>query len=199
MFTKSKEGRQYSFSLELSSKDIMDQNIGEIATFFDRAQHREKYVNELTYTDNIDIPVRVFREGNHGLKAIVLFLKDQKNLTFVQISKILGRDQRTIWCAYNTAKKRQSKTLSISDKSEKTKKPSSKYSSDELSINSSVFKERKLSILETAATALLGKYSVNETAKLLGRNKMTIWTVKRRAELKGKTKEKKIEGLNEQI
>lgn len=176
MFTELKEGRQYSFSLELSSKDVSEQNIAEIASFFDKSLHKEKDVKELQYISNIDIPVRVFREGNNGLRAIVLFLKEQKKLSFSQISKILGRDQRTIWCAYNTA-----------DKKKKNQTP---YSPDEPSINSSVFKERKLSILEAAANNLLGKYSVNETAQLLGRNKMTIWTVKRRAEKKEKNRGK---------
>jgi hypothetical protein len=171
MFTELKEGRQYSFSLELSSKDVLEQNIDEMVTFFDKSLHKEKDVKELQYIENVDIPLRVFREGNNGLRAIVVFLKEQKKLTFSKISRILGRDQRTIWCAYNSA--------------DKTKK-NIKYSPEEPSINSSVFKERKLSILEAAATSLLSKYSVNETAQLLGRNKMTIWTVKRRAGLKKK-------------
>jgi len=184
MFTELKEGKQYSFSLELSSKDVLEQNISEIASFFDKSLHKEKNIKELQYTDNVDIPARVFREGNNGLKAIVLFLKEQKKLTFSQISRILGRDQRTIWCAYNTADK---------------KKKKQNYSPEEPSINSSVFRERQFSILETAAMSLLSKYSVNETAQLLGRNKMTIWTVKRRAGLKEKKsmeqkKEKKNRG-----
>ncbi len=171
MFTELKEGKQYSFSIELSSKDFLEQNITEIATFFDKTLHKEKDIKDIQHIDNIDIPAKVFREGNNGLKAIVLFLKDHKKLTFSQISKILNRDQRTIWCAYNTA-----------DKSKKQVK----YSPEEPSINSSVFRERKFSILEAAASALLSKYSVNETAQLLGRNKMTIWTVKRRAEEKAR-------------
>jgi hypothetical protein len=42
MFTELKEGKQYSFSIELSSKDFLEQNITEIATFFDKTLHKRK-------------------------------------------------------------------------------------------------------------------------------------------------------------
>jgi hypothetical protein len=179
MFTKLKEGRQYSFSLELSSSDIIEQNYDEMLTFFDKSLHKEKNVNEISERNEVNIPIHVFREGNNGLRAIVQFLFEQKKLSFSQISRLLGRDQRTIWSAYNSAKKTRKKII--------------KYNPDEPSINSTMFRERKFSILETAAMSLLKNYSVKETAELLGRNQMTIWTVKRRAA----QKEKLTGGLNE--
>jgi hypothetical protein len=175
MFIEKKEGRQYSFSLELSSQDISNQNLIDFASIFDRSLHKEKNVKELQYKDNFDIPTSIFREGNSGLRAIVVYLHDYKKLPFIEISRLLNRDQRTIWTSYNSAKKSPSNL-------------SKKYSSDEPTINSSVFKDRTLSFLESAANALLSKYTVNETAELLGKNKMTIWTVKRRTTLKNKDK-----------
>jgi hypothetical protein len=183
MFIQSKEGKEYSFSMELSSKDILEQNINETITFFDKSLHREKEILQMEEKDNIDLPIRIFREGNHGLQAIVRFLKEEKKLTFSQISKLLGRDQRTIWCTYNNIKKiKESQRKNKISLEKKNKSANNK--TDEVFINSSIFRERKFSILETAAIHLLNDYSVKETASLLGRNQMTIWTVKRRAEIK---------------
>jgi hypothetical protein len=175
MFIEKKEGRQYSFSLELSSQDLSNQNLIDFASIFDRSLHKEKDVKEIQYKDNFDIPIRVFREGNSGLRAIVVYLHEYKKLSFIEISRLLNRDQRTIWTSYNSAKKIPHS-------------PAKKYSPDEPTINSSTFKNRDLSILESVANSLLSKYTVNETAQLLGKNKMTIWTVKRRAAQKNKDK-----------
>lgn len=172
MFIESKEGRQYTFSLEISSKEISEQTLSETLSFFDQTLHRQKDIQDVEYSSNFDIPARVFREGNSGLRAIVAYLKDEKKLSFSRIALILGRDQRTIWSAYSKIKSPQTKTVK------------NMPSENEPSINTSVFSERKYSILENAAMHLLKTYSVRETAQILGRNNMTIWTVKRRAEQK---------------
>jgi hypothetical protein len=190
MLTHLKEGKQYSFSIELSSKDILDQNIPEILSAFDKTLTQKKDAELLHITDNTDIPVSVFRNGASGLQAIVSYLKDEKNLSFVEISKLLGRDQRTIWCTYECAKKKKraaekNKLNSLENrlKKQKTKNKKQKII-DEPVINSSIFQDRKLSILESAAFSLLKNHSVKEVAGLLGKNQMTIYTVKRRIEQK---------------
>lgn len=192
MFIQSKEENKYSFSIELSSKEINEQVFSEAISFFDRTSYKEKNVKEIEYSTNIDIPAKVFREGNNGLRAIVKFLKEEKNLSFSKISRILGRDQRTIWCAYNSTIKKDSGKKDEKNKKDKTKEKAKEKNNydDEPKINSSVFADRRLSVLENAAMHLLKNYSVKETAEILGRNQMTIWTVKRRAENKLKIEEK---------
>lgn len=190
MYTQLKEGKQYSFSIELTSSEISENSIAEAITFFDRTSSKEKDVREIEYSQGIDIPSHVFLEGNNGLRAIVRFLKEEKKFSFSKIAKLLSRDPRTIWCAYH----------SIEDKFP-SKKPK-RSQTETIALNSSIFSDRKFSILESAAMHLLKKYSVKETAQILGRNQMTIWTVKRRAELKLKQtnagkKTKKLEASYE--
>ncbi len=187
MFTQLKEGRQYSFSIELSTKDILDQNLPEILNTFDKTFSERKDVERLQQKDNIDIPIHIFREGNSGLRSIVKYLKEEKNLNFSEIAKLLGRDQRTIWSTYAAVKTKERKNKKIKNLN---KKQTLKQKNDiDLLINSSIFKDRKLSILENTAHNLLQNYSVKDVAKLLGKNQMTIWTVKRRAEQKIRKKE----------
>jgi hypothetical protein len=182
MFIQSKDSRQYTFSLEVSSREIDEQKFAETITFFDETLHREKSVENMQYASEYDIPSSVFREGNNGLRAIVKYLKEEKKLSYSKIASLLNRDQRTIWSAYNTlkpAKKQQNKR--ISEKLNKDDKETKNTF-----INSAVFADRKFSVLENAAMHLLKSYPVKETAQILGRNQMTIWTVKKRAELKTK-------------
>ncbi|MGV8169321.1 MAG: hypothetical protein ACP5N3_04665 [Candidatus Nanoarchaeia archaeon] len=174
MFKELKEGQQYSFSLELSSRDINEQHIEEIATFFDSSRHNEKETERMQNKENVDVPLSIFHEGESSLKAIVHYLKDEKKLSFSRIAILLGRDQRTIWSTYNQPFKT----------AKKAKKTSKTQTSPTIFINTELFKERKLSVLETIAAELLKKNSVKKVSELLGKNQMTIWTVKRRAEKK---------------
>ena len=58
-------------------------------------------------TDDIVIPVSVLADRSLGpLEAVVRFLKDEKNLKYSEIARMLERDERTIWVTYNNAKKK---------------------------------------------------------------------------------------------
>jgi hypothetical protein len=51
------------------------------------------------------IPVRVFIRRDLGvLESVTVYLKEERHLRFTDIARILKRDQRTIWTAYNRAK-----------------------------------------------------------------------------------------------
>ncbi|MGV8162897.1 MAG: hypothetical protein ACP5N2_06220 [Candidatus Nanoarchaeia archaeon] len=199
MFTQLKEGKQYSFLVELSSRDISEQQTEEIITYFDSVLHKQKEVLKNQEKENIDVPLDIFQDGESGLKALTHYLKDKKNLSFSQIGKVLGRDHRTIWASYNQpfqknkkAKNKKQKDQNLKNKI--TSKSSTKYKDSNseksdnkittLFINTELFKERKLSILETITVHLLKNYSVKEASVILGKNQMTLWTVKRRAEKK---------------
>ncbi|MEM0230979.1 MAG: helix-turn-helix domain-containing protein [Candidatus Woesearchaeota archaeon] len=54
------------------------------------------------------IPLRAFENRNMGiLESAVKFLKDEKNMRLSQIAKILKRNYRTVWTAYNKAKEKE--------------------------------------------------------------------------------------------
>lgn len=62
----------------------------------------------LMQKDSIDsIPINILKNRNLGmLESTVCYLKDEKELKYSQIAKLLCRDQRTIWATYNKAKKK---------------------------------------------------------------------------------------------
>ena len=53
----------------------------------------------------LPIPISVFKkERLSALEALVKFLKETRNLRYIEIAKLLKRDQRTIWTVYQRAK-----------------------------------------------------------------------------------------------
>lgn len=53
------------------------------------------------------VPIKVLKNRNLGmLESSVIFLKDEKNLKYSEIAKLLNRNPRTIWTAYNKGKKK---------------------------------------------------------------------------------------------
>ena len=89
-------------------------------------------------------------------------------MTYHEIAELLSRDDRTIWTAYNKATKKQPTKLLIS----KTL----------VYIPTSIFKNRKLTILEAVVTYLKDKgMRYVEIANLLNRDQRNIWTIHNRA------------------
>lgn len=52
------------------------------------------------------IPISTFQNKLGALESIVLYLKDELNLSYHNIAVLLDRDDRTIWTVYNKAKKK---------------------------------------------------------------------------------------------
>jgi DNA-directed RNA polymerase specialized sigma24 family protein len=53
------------------------------------------------------IPVSVFKKPKlTPFEAMVTYLKEEKNLNYREIGKLLKRDERNIWTVYNRAKKK---------------------------------------------------------------------------------------------
>jgi len=51
------------------------------------------------------IPLEILNNRNLGmLESISIYLKDEKDMTYSQIAKVLKRDDRTIWTSYNKGK-----------------------------------------------------------------------------------------------
>ena len=52
------------------------------------------------------IPISIFQNKLGALENVVLYLKDELNLSYHNIAVLLQRDDRTIWTIYNKAKKK---------------------------------------------------------------------------------------------
>jgi len=116
----------------------------------------------------IPIPISIFK-NNSPLEALVKYLKESLNLSLSEISRLLNRDQRTIWITYDNAKKKI-KNLDVSSK---------------ITIPLTYFSERELSILENLVDYLIEqKFSLPKISELLERDYKTIYTIYTRAKEK---------------
>jgi len=126
--------------------------------------------------NQILLPASIFRNELSGLEAITTFLKEELNLRFCEISKLLNRDDRTIWNAYNKAGKKSEDNF---------------YDESKINIPLEIFADRKFSILESLAYYMKNELRLRycEIAILLRKDQRTIWTVCNRAN-------KKVNGKN---
>lgn len=124
--------------------------------------------------DNYSVPLDLLK-GNSSFGAIVVFLKN-KGLSFKKIADLTNRDQRTIWCTYNSFKNKPfNKSFSNLD--------FSNLDNSKIFIPLDILYERQFSVLESIVFYLKEDYdlTLNEIAAYLGKNYRTIYTVYRRA------------------
>jgi len=58
----------------------------------------------------LNIPSYIFLDRSVSvLEKIVEYLKENKELSYRQIAKLLNRDERTIWTVYNRVQKKRKK------------------------------------------------------------------------------------------
>ena len=181
MFFKQLGNSEYSSSYSVNIGSSFDEFGRPVV--FDFAKCPIDYSIE---QDGIEIPVKIFSTKISGLRAIVKYLVDIKSLSFAQVARLLKRDPRTIWTSYNAVKNKQFT-------SDVLKCPK------DVAINSKVFSDSSLSILESLSYALREKsLSLTEISVFLNKSPKTIWTVLSRAKNKidlGKTKIKKAGGV----
>jgi len=114
------------------------------------------------------LPVFIFKNDLlSALEAIVKYLKEEHNLSYVEISRLLNRSNKTIWITYQRAKKKMPKKL---------------VGKSQILIPVEIFQNRKFSVLESLASYLKQEQGISykEIAKLINRNYRTILTVYRR-------------------
>lgn len=116
------------------------------------------------------LPISIFEvKLLSSLEAICKYLKEELELGYSKIAVLLNRDHRTIWTTYNNSLRKAKARLDVKE---------SKYY-----IPASIFKDRKLSVLEAIVRYLKGKFSLrySEIAILLNKDERNIWGVYHRA------------------
>ena len=139
-------------------------------------ENKEKYVS---------LPVGLFRSSLSPLEAVVRYLRDISEYSFSKISKMLSRDETTVWTTYNNSKHKSEKVIldlemnDIDFKKIKVKK-------EDLFVPLSIFSQRGLSILESLCVYLRETFGLNyhNIGMLLGKDERTVWTVVNRAKRK---------------
>lgn len=126
-------------------------------------EHLEKSIIEYKKERQISqIPIRLFAGKLAAQEVIVKYLFES-GLTYAQISKILGRDQRTIWTAYSKAIKKQKAPFITKN--------------DDLLVDIKIFRERK-SPLKILIMHLISRgHTLKQIASLLNRSYKNIWMI----------------------
>src|SRR3989344_704732 len=121
-------------------------------------------IKELINEREILIPVTIFNKRLGGLEAVTRYLKENLNMSYHEIAELLKRDDRTIWTSYNKAKEKQKEHLKIKE--------------TQIHLPVSIFKDRNLTVLESAILHLRNrKMKYSEIAKLLERDVRNIQTI----------------------
>ena len=136
---------------------------------------KKELIRAIKEKGELNIPLSVFSKKLGCLEALVKYMKENLNMSYREISKLLNRNERTIWTAYNKAKIKQPESFEIKETS--------------MFIPISVFNNRKFTILESIIIYLKAKGLKHvEIARLLDRDQRNIWTIYSRAVRKIKRK-----------
>jgi surface protein len=110
-----------------------------------------------------EIPISVFSTKLGYLEAITKYMKENLQMTYRAIGKILGRDERTIWTSYKKAKEKIEEKFN---------------NNGELTIPIIIFENKELTIFESLILYLRDKgMKYSEIGVLLNRDQRNIWTV----------------------
>jgi len=107
---KSKSGPLGALVLYLKSKGL---RFSEIANLLNRDQStiwttynklsKKQFIEE----PSISVPVEIFANRQLSImEALTFYLKTVNNLRLVEIAKLISRSNKTIWCFYSRAKKK---------------------------------------------------------------------------------------------
>ena len=122
---------------------------------------------------DIYLPISIFKNDLlSSLETISKYLVEELGLRYCDIAEILNRDDRTIWGAYDSARKKMTERFVVI------------YSSQTIPI--SILRDRTFSVLETITKYLKDElnYRYCRIAEILNRDSRTIWTVYHRAKRK---------------
>ncbi len=98
-------------------KEISGLKFNEIANLLNRDQRtiwvtyanakKKKIILDLQNTSQLTLPLNMFTSRTFSiLETIVFYLRTSHNLTFNQISDLLGKNYRTVWTVYKRALKK---------------------------------------------------------------------------------------------
>lgn len=110
------------------------------------------------------IPVCIYTDVLGSLELIVKYLKENVKLSNSEISRIIGRDSKSVWQAYNKSKIKHSDNFVVEG--------------CEYYFPASILRDKRYSVLGCVVIYLKNNFnlSYHEIAVLLKRDDRTIWT-----------------------
>lgn len=126
------------------------------------------------FAEQVSVPVEVFRlcKKLGPLEAIIKYLREERQLRFVTIAKLINRDQRVVAVSYkNAARKHPARTA---------------VKRTTYSLPITLLSETKLTAAEHIVNYLKEncKLSFAEIAVMTGRDQRTVWTLHSRSKKK---------------
>ena len=149
------------------NKPELSEDIETIKNILERQSLSLDALTTLIKERGITVPVSIFKTRAGPLGVLCMFLKDHGGMRFVDIAKLIKRDQKTIWASYTKTKKKVRK-LDTSSK---------------LLIPAEIFANRKNSIMENLSLYLVRVHHLRliEIAHQINRSNKTVWCFYHRA------------------
>ena len=121
---------------------------------------------------DVKIPTCIFNGKLSALETIVKYLKENLDLKYSNIAKLLNRNDRTIWTTYSNSRKKFSKRFVVK--------------SNKFFIPVSILSNRSFSVLESIVYYLKDNLNLrySQIALMLHRDPRTVWTVYNRRKRK---------------
>jgi len=89
---------------------LLDQTVNRLKEKFN---YTNEEILELYQKDELFIPTSVFSEKLSPTEALTKYLKENLELSFVEISKKVGRDERAVWGNYHRALKKMKEAFTV--------------------------------------------------------------------------------------
>lgn len=146
--------------------DMLSQVTGRLK---EKYNYSEEEIFQL-WNNELLVPIQIFSGNLSPAEALAKFLKESHGLSYAEIAKLVGRDQRSIWANYKRAAKKMPWPLQVDNN---VSAPVSIFNSDK-------------SILEALVSHLRDARSMSNAkiAHLLNKNPASTWTAYSRAKKK---------------
>ncbi len=147
--------------------------VRQLSELFSSLSYEEKkdILKEVLSVKDEGIPISAFKARLSCLEIVVRYLRDDMDMSFKEISKLLNRRLSTLYNTYNNSKLKFKSSLNVFDRS--------------IVVPFSIFSDRRYSTLESLVAYLVSSgYSLVKIASLLGKNYNTVKTVYRRYKIK---------------
>jgi hypothetical protein len=148
-------------SYSINKKEIIEKIISEIQ---EKYKITRKEIFELIDVKELKIPITIFNKNVGALESLTKYMKENLNMNYSQIAKLVKRDDRTIWTAYKKACEKYAEPFIIKE--------------TEVYVPLEIFGDRNLTVLESVIVYLKNKsLSYKYISELVDRDQRNVWTI----------------------
>jgi len=132
---------------------------------------KEREIKRITEIKKEYMPITIFSKKIGSLEIITKYMKENLGMNYIKIVEKLNRNESTVRTAYKKSIEKQKEPIKIKE--------------TKIFVPISIFKNRKLTTLESVIIYLKEKeMRYSEIAKLLDRDQRNVWTIYSKAKSK---------------